>query len=392
MRDDIAIVGAARTPVGAFNGVLASLPAHDLGKAAITAALERAGVDRASVSEVVLGQILTAGQGQNPARQASIGAGLPVEVPAWGVNQLCGSGLRAVALGYQAILNGDSQIVVAGGQESMSQAPHCAYLRNGTKMGGLELVDTMLKDGLWDAFNGYHMGNTAENIAKQWQITRQQQDAFAVASQHKAEAAQKSGRFKDEITPIIIKTRKGDTVVDADEYPRHGTTLEAVAKLKPAFAKDGTVTAANASGINDGAAAVVLMKAREATNSGRKILARIVSWAQAGVDPAIIGTGPIPASRAALDKAGWKVDDLDIIEANEAFAAQACAVSKDLGFDPARVNVNGGAIAIGHPIGASGARVLVTLLYEMEKRDAKRGLATLCIGGGMGIAMCVERP
>jgi acetyl-CoA C-acetyltransferase len=391
MKDDIVIVGAARTAVGAFNGALAGLPAHELGKVAITAALKRAGLDPGSVSEVIMGQILTAGQGQNPARQASIAAGLPVEIPAWGINQLCGSGLRTVALGYQAILNGDSEIVVAGGQESMSQAPHCAHLRNGTKMGGLELVDTMLKDGLWDAFHGYHMGNTAENVAKQWQITRRQQDELAVASQNKAEAAQKNGRFKDEIIPVTIKTRKGDVVVDADEFPRHGTTLDTVSKLKPAFDKDGTVTAGNASGINDGAAAVVLMKASQAAKEGRKVLARIVSWAQAGVDPAIMGTGPIPSSRAALKKAGWKTDDLDLVEANEAFAAQACAVNKDLGWDPAKVNVNGGAIALGHPIGASGARVLVTLLHEMEKRNAKKGLATLCIGGGMGIAMCVER-
>jgi acetyl-CoA C-acetyltransferase len=391
MKDDIVIVGAARTAVGAFNGALAGLPAHELGKVAITEALQRAGLDPGSVSEVIMGQILTAGQGQNPARQASIAAGLPVEIPAWGINQLCGSGLRTVALGYQAILNGDSEIVVAGGQESMSQAPHCAHLRNGTKMGGLELVDTMLKDGLWDAFHGYHMGNTAENVAKQWQITRRQQDELAVASQNKAEAAQKNGRFKDEIIPVTIKTRKGDVVVDADEFPRHGTTLDTVSKLKPAFDKDGTVTAGNASGINDGAAAVVLMKASQAAKEGRKVLARIVSWAQAGVDPAIMGTGPIPSSRAALKKAGWKTDDLDLVEANEAFAAQACAVNKDLGWDPAKVNVNGGAIALGHPIGASGARVLVTLLHEMEKRNAKKGLATLCIGGGMGIAMCVER-
>jgi len=391
MQDDIVIVGAARTPVGAFNGSLANLPAHELGQAAIKAALQRAGVDPASVSEVILGQILTAGQGQNPARQASIHAGIPVEVPAWGVNQLCGSGLRSVALGYQAILNGDSEIVVVGGQESMSQAPHCAHLRNGTKMGGLEMVDTMIKDGLWDAFNGYHMGNTAENVARQWQITRQQQDEFAVSSQNKAEAAQKAGRFKEEIVPITIKTRKGDTVVDTDEFPRHGTTLDSVSKLKPAFSKDGTVTAGNASGINDGAGALVLMKASQAAKDGRKVLARIVSWGQAGVDPAIMGTGPIPASRSALKKAGWKTDDLDLVEANEAFAAQACAVNKDLGWDPAKVNVNGGAIAIGHPIGASGARVLITLLHEMQKRDAKKGLATLCIGGGMGIAMCVER-
>jgi acetyl-CoA C-acetyltransferase len=391
MQDDIVIVGAARTAVGAFNGALGGLPAHELGKTAIMAALERAGVEPGRVSEVVMGQILTAGQGQNPARQASIAAGIPVETPAWGVNQLCGSGLRAVALGYQAIVNGDSEIVVAGGQESMSQAPHAAHLRNGTKMGGLELVDTMLKDGLWDAFNGYHMGNTAENVAKQWQITRQQQDEFAVASQNKAEAAQKAGKFKDEIVPVTIKGRKGDVIVDSDEYPRHGTTLDAVSKLRPAFEKDGTVTAGNASGINDGAAALVLMKASQAAKENRKVLARIVSWAHAGVDPSIMGTGPIPSSRAALKKAGWKIDDLDLVEANEAFAAQACAVNKDLGWNPAKVNVNGGAIAIGHPIGASGARVLVTLLHEMQKRDAKKGLATLCIGGGMGIAMCVER-
>jgi acetyl-CoA C-acetyltransferase len=391
MKDDIVIVGAARTPVGAFNGALSSLTAHELGKIAITAALQRAGIEAPRVSEVIMGQILTAGEGQNPARQASIAAGIPVETPAWGVNQLCGSGLRSVALGYQAILNGDSEIVVAGGQESMSMAPHCAHLRNGTKMGSLEMVDTMIKDGLWDAFNGYHMGNTAENVAKQWQITRAQQDAFAVASQNKAEAAQKAGKFKDEIAPVTIKSRKGDVVVDADEYPRHGTTLDAVSKLKPAFEKDGTVTAANASGINDGAAAVVLMTASEAAKQGRPVLARIVSWAQAGVDPAIMGTGPIPASRAALKKAGWKTDDLDLVEANEAFAAQACAVNKDLGWDTGKVNVNGGAIALGHPIGASGARVLVTLLHEMQKRNAKKGLATLCIGGGMGIAMCVER-
>jgi acetyl-CoA C-acetyltransferase len=391
MSDDIVIVGAARTPVGAFNGAFGSLPAHELGSTAIRAALERASVEAPRVSEVIMGQILTAGEGQNPARQASIAAGVPVESPAWAVNQLCGSGLRAVALGYQAILNGDSEIVVAGGQESMSMAPHCAHLRGGVKMGDFNMVDTMIKDGLWDAFNGYHMGNTAENVAKQWQITRQQQDEFAVGSQNKAEAAQKAGRFRDEIVPVTIKGRKGDVVVDTDEYPKHGTTLEAVAKLRPAFAKDGTVTAASASGINDGAAAVVLMKASAAARENRKVLARIVSWAHAGVDPAIMGTGPIPASRAALKKAGWTVAELDLIEANEAFAAQACAVNKDLGWDTAKVNVNGGAIAIGHPIGASGARVLVTLLHEMEKRDARKGLATLCIGGGMGIAMCVER-
>jgi acetyl-CoA C-acetyltransferase len=391
MKNGVVIVGAARTPVGSFNGALSSLPAHALGKIAIEAALARAGVEAKRVSEVIMGQILTAGQGQNPARQASIAAGLPVEIPAWGVNQLCGSGLRAVALGHQAIVNGDSEIVVAGGQESMSQAPHCAHLRNGQKMGPLELVDTMIKDGLWDAFNGYHMGNTAENVAKQWQITRAQQDEFAVGSQQKAEAAQKAGRFKDEIVPVKIASRKGDIIVDQDEYPRHGTTLDAITKLKPAFDKEGTVTAGNASGINDGAAAVVLMSGEQAAKEGKKVLARIVSWAHAGVDPSIMGTGPIPASRAALKKAGWKVDELDLVEANEAFAAQACAVNKDMGWDPKKVNVNGGAIAIGHPIGASGARVLVTLLAEMEKRSAKKGLATLCIGGGMGIAMCVER-
>jgi acetyl-CoA C-acetyltransferase len=391
MKDDIVIVSAARTPVGAFNGAFASLPAHELGKVAIQEALKRAGVEGGKVSEVILGQILIAGQGQNPARQASISAGIPVESPAWGVNQLCGSGLRAVALGYQAILNGDSEIVVAGGQESMSMAPHCQHLRNGVKMGSVELVDTMIKDGLWDAFNGYHMGTTAENVAKKWQITRQQQDEFAVKSQNKAEAAMKAGRFKDEIASVTIKSRKGDIVVDTDEYPKAGVTLESIAKLRPAFDKEGTVTAANASGINDGAAAVVLMKASEAAKLGKTPLARIVSWAHAGVDPAIMGTGPIPASRAALQKAGWKTDDLDLIEANEAFAAQACAVNKDLGWDTAKVNVNGGAIAIGHPIGASGARVLVTLLHEMQKRNSKKGLATLCIGGGMGIAMCVER-
>ena len=391
MKDDIVIVSAARTPVGAFNGVFANLPAHELGKVAIKAALERAGVEGAQVSEVIMGQILTAGQGQNPARQASIAAGIPVDSPAWGVNQLCGSGLRTVALGYQAILNGDSEVVVAGGQESMSMAPHCAHLRGGVKMGDFAMVDTMIKDGLWDAFNGYHMGNTAENVAQKYQITRAQQDAFAVTSQNRAEAAQKAGRFKDEIVPVTVKSRKGDIVVDADEYPRHGTTLDAVGKLRPAFAKDGTVTAGNASGINDGAAAVVLMKASEAARRGKAPLARIVSWAHAGVDPAIMGTGPIPASRAALKKAGWKIEDLDLIEANEAFAAQACAVNKDLGWSTDKVNVNGGAIALGHPIGASGARVLVTLLHEMQKRNAKKGLATLCIGGGMGIAMCVER-
>jgi acetyl-CoA C-acetyltransferase len=391
MKDDIVIVSAARTPVGAFNGALASLPAHDLGKVAIAEALKRAGIEGKEVSEVILGQILTAGQGQNPARQASINAGIPVESPAWVVNQLCGSGLRAVALGFQAILNGDSEIVVAGGQESMSMAPHCAYLRNGVKMGNFDMVDTMIKDGLWDAFNGYHMGTTAENVARQWQITRGQQDEFAVGSQNKAEAAQKAGKFRDEIVPVTIKGRKGDTVVDTDEYPKHGTTLDSISKLRPAFDKEGGVTAANASGLNDGAAALVLMSAKQAASEGKTVLARIVSWAHAGVDPKIMGTGPIPASRAALKKAGWSIGDLDLIEANEAFAAQACAVNKDLGWDTAKVNVNGGAIALGHPIGASGARVLTTLLFEMGKRDAKKGLATLCIGGGMGIAMCVER-
>src|ERR687888_333531 len=362
MKDDIVIVSAARTPVGAFNGAFAALPAHELGKVAVQESLKRAGVEPAQVSEVILGQILTAGQGQNPARQASISAGIPVESPAWGVNQLCGSGLRAVALGYQAILNGHSEIVVAGGPESMSMAPHCQHLRNGVKMGNYEMIDTMTKDGLWDAFNGYHMGNTAENVARQWQITRAQQDEFAVASQNKAEAAQKAGKFKDEIVPVTVKSRKGDVVVDADEYPRHGATLDAMAKLRPAFEKEGTVTAGSASGINDGAAAVVLMSAKQAAAEGKKPIARIVSWAQAGVDPKIMGSGPIPASRAALKKAGWNVGDLDLVEANEAFAAQACAVNKDLGWDTKKVNVNGGAIAIGHPIGASGARVLVTLL------------------------------
>ncbi len=391
MSDDVVIVSATRTAVGAFNGAFANTPAHELGAHAIKSALERAGIESKRVSEVIMGQILTAAQGQNPARIASIGAGVPVESPAWVVNQLCGSGLRSVALGFQALKNGDSQIVVAGGQELMSMAPHAQYLRGGVKMGSLELVDTMIKDGLWDAFNGYHMGNTAENVAKQWQITRQQQDEFAASSQQKAEAAMKSGRFKDEITPFTIKGRKGDIVVDTDEYPKAGVTSESIGKLRPAFEKDGTVTAANASGINDGAAAVVLMLASQAAKEGKKPLARIASWAQAGVDPKIMGTGPIPASRAALQKAGWKTSDLDLIEANEAFAAQACAVNKDLGWDTSKVNVNGGAIAIGHPIGASGTRVLVTLLHEMQKRDSKKGLATLCIGGGMGIAMCLER-
>ncbi|MBT3790187.1 MAG: acetyl-CoA C-acetyltransferase [Alphaproteobacteria bacterium] len=388
---EVVIVSAARTPVGSFNGALSALSAHELGEVAIRAALERANVEPADVSEVIMGQILSAGEGQNPARQASIAAGLPVEVPAWGVNQLCGSGLRSVALGFQAVAEGDSDVVVAGGQESMSQAPHVMHLRNGTKMGDAQMIDTMIKDGLWDAFNGYHMGNTAENVASKWQITREQQDTFAVASQNKAEAAQKAGKFEDEIIPVTIKTRKGETVVAQDEYIRHGATLESVSGMRPAFDKEGTVTAANASGINDGAAALVLMSAEEADKRGLKPLARIKSWAQAGVDPAIMGSGPIPASRKALEKAGWTTDDLDLVEANEAFAAQACAVNKDLGWDTDMVNVNGGAIAIGHPIGASGARVLTTLLYAMKDRDAKKGLATLCIGGGMGIAMCVER-
>ena len=388
---EVVIAAAARTPVGAFGGGLSSLPAHDLGGIAITEALNRAGVDPADVSEVIMGQILAAGGGQNPARQAAIGAGIPVDKTAYGINQLCGSGLRSLALGSQAIKLGDSSIVVAGGQENMSLSPHCMHLRDGTKMGTAELVDTMVKDGLWDAFNDFHMGNTAENVAEKWQLTREEQDAFAAHSQAKAEEAQNAGKFTDEIVPVTITTRKGETVVDTDEYPKHGTTLESLAKLRPAFAKDGTVTAGNASGINDGAAATVLMTAEEAGKRGIEPLARIVSWATAGVDPAIMGTGPIPASRLALEKAGWKIDDLDLIEANEAFAAQACAVNKDLGWDTDKVNVNGGAIALGHPIGASGTRVLVTLLYEMRKRDAKKGLATLCIGGGMGIAMCLER-
>ncbi len=387
----VVIASIARTPVGAFNGGLSSLAADALGAIAMAEALSRADVAPGDVSEVILGQILTAGQGQNPARQAAIKAGIPNEAPAWGVNQLCGSGLRAVALGYQAIANGDSAVVVAGGQESMSQAPHCMHLRNGVKLGPGQMTDTMVHDGLWDAFNDYHMGTTAENVAERWQITREDQDHFAAGSQAKAEAAQKAGRFDDEIVPVTIKTRKGETVVDADEYPRHGTSFESLQALRPAFAKDGTVTAGNASGINDGAAAAVLMSAAEADSRGITPLARIVSWAHAGVDPAIMGTGPIPASRAALEKAGWSIDDLDLIEANEAFAAQACAVNKELGWDTEVVNVNGGAIALGHPIGASGARVLTTLLYEMARRDAKRGLATLCIGGGMGIAMCLAR-
>ena len=388
---NIVITSAARTAVGSFNGAFANTPAHELGAIAIKAALERSKVAVEDVDEVIMGQILQAAQGQNPARQAAMKAGVPQEKTAWGLNQLCGSGLRTVAIGMQQIANGDAKIIVAGGQESMSLAPHAAYLRAGQKMGDLKFVDTMIKDGLTDAFNGYHMGNTAENVAAKWQISREDQDKFALGSQNKAEAAQKAGRFKDEIVPVTISTRKGDIVVDADEFIRHGATLESLTKLKPAFSKEGSVTAGNASGINDGAAAIVLMSVDEAKKRGLQPLARIVSWATAGVDPAIMGSGPIPASRKALEKAGWKVKDLDLVEANEAFAAQALAVNKDMGWDPAIVNVNGGAIALGHPVGASGARVLTTLLYEMQRRGAKKGLATLCIGGGMGIAMCVER-
>ncbi len=388
---DIVIAGAARTAIGAFNGGLAGMPASSLGQIVIAEALKRAGVAPGDVSEVIMGQVLTAATGQNPARQAAVAAGIPVERTAYTVNQVCGSGLRTVALGSQAIALGDSEIVVAGGHENMSQAPHCAHLRSGTKLGDVAMIDSMIKDGLWDAFNGYHMGNTAENVAEKWQITREQQDEFAAASQAKAEAAQKSGRFGDEIVPVTISSRKGETVIAEDEHPKHGTTAETLAKLRPAFAKDGSVTAGNASGLNDGAAAMVLMTAEEAARRNIAPLARIVSWATVGVDPALMGSGPIPASRAALEKAGWTVDDLDLIEANEAFAAQACAVGKDLAFDPEKLNVNGGAIALGHPIGASGTRILVTLLHEMQKRDAKKGLATLCIGGGMGIAMCVAR-
>ncbi|MDB5418619.1 MAG: phbA [Phenylobacterium sp.] len=388
---DIVIVSAARTPVGSFNGALASLPAHELGKIAIQAAVARAGIAAADVDEVVLGQVLQAGAGQGPARQAAVNAGIPVESPAWSLNQLCGSGLRAVALAAQQIRDGSAQIVIAGGQESMSQSPHAANLRNGQKMGDLGLVDTMIKDGLWDAFHGYHMGQTAENIAARWQITREDQDRFAVSSQNRAEAAQTSGRFKDEIAPVTIKGRKGDVVVEDDEFIRHGVTLESISGLRPAFTKDGTVTAANASGLNDGAAALVLMSAEEAKRRGLKPLARIASWAHAGVDPQIMGTGPIPASRKALEKAGWSVADLDLVESNEAFAAQSLCVVRDLGLDPAKVNVNGGAIAIGHPIGASGARILTTLLHEMQRSGGSKGLATLCVGGGMGVAMCVEQ-
>lgn len=388
---DIVITAAKRTPVGSFLGAFAATPAHELGRVAIEAALEQAGVKGEEVSEVILGQVLTAAQGQNPARQASMAAGVPKEVPAWGVQQVCGSGLRAVALAYQAIKTGDATIVVAGGQESMSMSTHAQSLRPGTKMGDLSLVDTMIKDGLTDVFNGYHMGITAENLAEQYQVTRVDQDEFAVRSQNRAEAARAAGKFRDEIAPVTIKGRKGDTIVSDDEYIRAGATVEGVAGLRPAFKKDGTVTAANASGLNDGAAALVMMSREEAEKRGAPILATIKSWASVGVDPSIMGIGPVPASRKALEKAGWKVEDLDLIEANEAFAAQALAVGKELGWDPDKVNVNGGAIAIGHPIGASGARVLTTLLYEMQKRDAKKGLATLCIGGGMGIAMCIER-
>ncbi len=387
---DVVIVSAARTPVGSFNGALSSLPAHELGKIAILAAIERAGITAADVGEVIMGQVLQAGAGQGPARQAAVNAGIPVESPAWSLNQLCGSGLRAVALGAQQIADGSASVVIAGGQESMSQSPHAQNLRGGQKMGDLALIDTMIKDGLWDAFHGYHMGQTAENIANRWQITREDQDVFAVASQNKAEAAQKAGKFAGEIAPVTIKGRKGDTIVDQDEYIRHGATLDSVSGLRPAFAKDGSVTAANASGLNDGAAALVLMSADEAAKRGLKPLARIASWANAGVDPEIMGTGPIPASRKALEKAGWSVDDLDLIESNEAFAAQSICVVRDLGLDPAKVNVNGGAIAIGHPIGASGARILTTLVHEMKRSGAKKGLATLCVGGGMGVAMCVE--
>ena len=389
---NVVIASAARTAVGSFSGAFANTPAHDLGAAVLAAVVERAGIDKSEVSETILGQVLTAGQGQNPARQAHINAGLPQESAAWSLNQVCGSGLRAVALGAQHIMLGDAAIVAAGGQENMTLSPHAAHMRAGTKMGDMKYIDTMIRDGLWDAVNGYHMGQTAENVAEKWQISREQQDEFAVASQNKAEAAQKAGKFADEITPFTVKHRKGDIIVDSDEYIRHGATIEAMQKLRPAFAKDGSVTAANASGLNDGAAATLLMSADEAEKRGIEPLARIASYATAGLDPSIMGVGPIYASRKALEKAGWSVDDLDLVEANEAFAAQACAVNKDMGWDPSIVNVNGGAIAIGHPIGASGCRVLNTLLFEMQRRDAKKGLATLCIGGGMGVALCVERP
>lgn len=388
---DVVIVGAARTPIGAFSGSLANTPAHELGAVAIKAALERSGVEADAVNEVIFGQVLTGGAGQNPARQAAIAAGIPDSATAFVINQVCGSGLRTVALAAQQIMAGDAKIVVAGGQENMSMSPHVANLRAGHKMGDVKFIDSMIKDGLWCAFNGYHMGNTAENIANKWQITREDQDAFATASQNKAEAAQKSGRFNDEIAPVTLSSRKGDVIFDADEYPRHGASIEGMAKLRPAFDKEGTVTAGNASGINDGAAALIVMSADEAAKRGLTPLAKIKSWATAGVDPAVMGSGPIPASRKALEKAGWSVGDLDLIEANEAFAAQAIAVNRDMGWDTDKVNVNGGAIALGHPIGASGARVFTTLLHEMQKRDAKKGLATLCIGGGMGVALCVER-
>ncbi|ESY54877.1 MULTISPECIES: acetyl-CoA C-acetyltransferase [unclassified Mesorhizobium] len=388
--NSIVVASAARTAVGSFNGAFAATPAHELGAVVIRELLARAGVEPGEVDEVILGQVLTAAQGQNPARQASINAGLPKETTAWGLNQVCGSGLRAIALGMQQIAAGDATVIIAGGQESMSLSPHAEHLRAGVKMGDYKMIDTMIKDGLWDAFNGYHMGNTAENVARQFQITRDDQDQFALASQNKAETAQKAGKFKDEIVAFTIKGRKGDTVVDQDEYIRHGATIDAMSKLKPAFDKDGTVTAANASGINDGAAGALLMSEAEATRRGITPLVRIASWATAGVDPAIMGTGPIPASKRALEKAGWSVKDLDLVEANEAFAAQACAVNKGMGWDTSIVNVNGGAIAIGHPIGASGARVFNTLVFEMRRRGAKKGLATLCIGGGMGVALCVE--
>ncbi len=389
---NVVIVSAARTAVGSFSGSFANTPAHDLGAAVLEAIVERAGIDKSEVSETILGQVLTAGQGQNPARQAHINAGLPIESAAWGINQVCGSGLRAVALGAQHIQLGDAGIVAAGGQESMSLSTHVAHLRAGVKMGDVKYIDSMIRDGLWDAFNGYHMGQTAENVAQQWQISREMQDEFAVASQNKAEAAQNAGKFDDEVIPFTVKTRKGEIIVDKDEYIRHGATIEAMQKLRPAFTKDGSVTAANASGINDGAAGVLLMSAEEAEKRGLEPLARIASYATAGVDPSIMGVGPISASRKALEKAGWAVGDLDLVEANEAFAAQACAVNKDMGWDPSIVNVNGGAIAIGHPIGASGCRILNTLLFELKRREAKKGLATLCIGGGMGVAMCLERP
>jgi acetyl-CoA C-acetyltransferase len=391
-QSDIVITAAARTPVGSFNGSLKATPATELGRTVIAAAVERAKIDPGDVSEVIMGQILTAGIGQNGARQAAVAAGIPVERTAYTINQVCGSGIRSVVLGAQAISQGDSAIVVAGGQENMSLAPHCLYLRGGTRIGDTSMIDTMIKDGLWDAFNGYHMGITAETVAHQWQITREQQDAFALASQIKAEAAQKAGKFNDEIVPVVLKTRRGEFVFDADEHPKHGATLDGLSGLRPAFSKDGTITAGNASGINDGAAAVVLMSAPEAAKRGVEPLARIASWATAGVDPKVMGSGPIPASRAALKKAGWEASDLDLIEANEAFAAQACAVNKDMGWDTDKVNVNGGAIAIGHPIGASGTRILNTLLFELKRRGANKGLATLCIGGGMGIALCIERP